>query len=608
MYSRNYLDVNEKVYNKILHERIEDIDVVALFENYIKGKVNISEDVSIEEQVMTILLNENLDFFRKGGAKRAIASLCLMTVAFSLNPTKGNATPNQIDNMIVHVAGGGSDATSAGDSTTPDDPSFYTEVNPETGEDEPIPEIDVETGEEIKNLKLEPSEDSEDGFLLVNAVTGEEVPENISDIPEETSNKMLNGIRSAMLKLQREAEGVDMPDFSPDNEALKEILDNMYDLEEMFIKTSKNLFMYSMLVTAVMNASKGVSAGRSSTTNSIYLKNRDQREEMFFKHTIGASDSDIAEYMKSNDMKNNEKSLAISELIEKAIANDQGLNELWEIFEKIESDTLLPTSSERGFSSGAIWMWAPKNANKTDLSKSISPEQAKKYKEHFCGGTQNYLLRVLKDKYGELEVPDNAFNSTLKWHASPEVQKTLVFDYRSFVGVPSDIISNVMGNVITKGMIIVIKTAASFNAKVEGGHFGFVVKVVRPKKLSPEDFDKLSPSGKKEAQGYVVSFEGNTSDSRAPRGQTGFRLVKRPFKKIASAAAIVPIFSKATRAKINKLMKMSRDLRGKYTEEAIKKWLHKKYEHRKQLRLAKKKLKNKRKIAKKSKKSNRRRG
>lgn len=601
----NYREIKSSIYNKILeesHNIEEEIDVVKVFENYIKGNVAISHDASIEEQVMSILLEEGILDTMRGDVGRAIGALCLMTVGLSLNPNKASAMPaNQVDNAIIAVSG-------AADN--------IPEVNPETGEeitnwwktdDGKIPKVNPETGEEIVTNSIDLtsvkplSDDNLEKFGKTDKLKSkiEDENYNIFNIPKETKDKTLNGIRSAMLKLQQEAEGIDMPDLSPDRDVFRKILDRAYDLEKMFLKTKSNYFMYSMVVTMVMNASKGTSAGRSSTQNSIYLKSKTEREEMFLLYTVGLSQNEIDNYIANSNIKSRNK--AINDLCKKSAKKSSNIKDQWEIFNKIE-ETLQKTSSARGFGGGAIWMWAPEGISKIDLGNSVPEEQAEKAKEHFCGGTQNYLMQVLKEHYGDnLEVPDRAFNSIQKWHANPAVKETLVFDYQSFIGVPSSITSSIMANVITRGMIAIVKTTSSFSSRVEGGHFGWVVKVVPPKQMSAEDFKNLSSSDQKEARGYVVLFEGNTTDSRALSKNTGFRLVKRPFNKIASASAMHPIFSKSTRTSLVKLMEMSRELREQYTQKAIANWVKKKVQHRKARR-----KKKKRKIASSSRRANRR--
>lgn len=608
----DYSEIKENIYNNILKESIlekEEINLLEIYEKYIEGNINHYNNISIEEQVMSILLEEGaLDTLRQ--ASRGIGMLCLIIQGLSLSP-QASATPlGQGDHpSIIGIAtslGGGANTQ---DDAEDDDAEGVKLVNIETGEEiddwaaeqnpDEMPEVDLTSGDEVIDST------PDDQLKWVNLQTGEVIDDSFFNIPKAEKDKTLSGIRSAMLKLQQEAHGIDMPDISPDSKIMKKLLDRAYKLEEMFLKTKSNYFMYSMVVTMVMNASKGTSAGRSSIANSIYLKNKAEREEMFLLYTVGMKQNKIDNYIKQNNIKKSKRSQAITSLIKEATKSNSQINDQWKIFQDIES-TLSKTSGERGFSGGAIWMWSPRGINKTDLGNSVPEEQVNKAKEHFCGGTQNYLMQILKESYGDLEIPDRAFNSIQKWHKNPKVRESLVFDYKAFIGVPAKITSRIMSNVVTRGMIAIVKTSSSFRATEEGGHFGWVVKVVPPKQMSEEDYKNLSASEKTEADGYVELFEGNTTDKRALQNETGFRLVKRPFSRIASAAAISPIFSKSTRKSLVDILKTTSDLRQVYTKSAIDNWLKKKLSKRKKRISQFKRRQNRRNISRTSRRQNRR--
>ena len=289
---------------------------------------------------------------------------------------------------------------------------------------------------------------------------------------------------------------------------LKSLNKRALALETLFIKVKDNPFLYSMLISVLMNSSLGTSKGRSEI-NRIGFLSEEERNGIFYRDVLNIP----GEFWQNPDS-------TVDDIYENLTNEDIVLLDTYN-----ELNAHLNTiSKERGYSKGGIWMWLPAEGDESYWTKDfVNQELLKKDKEHFCGGGANYVYQILVQNYGKLDISDSAFNSVSKFYRSPEAMKTVVYDQRSLLSFSNKKRNNIKKNIIRAGMIALVASSAKGKKKGRAGHWTYVNEVL--------------------PNGQWKSFESNTGDSRVKgRGITGITSKTRSVDDIMLLSAPQPIF------------------------------------------------------------------
>lgn len=365
----------------------------------------------------------------------------------------------------------------------------------------------------------------------------EESPIEIS----EDDSKMSKAIYTRYQKFKSQAESSNLPKFSAAPEAYKLVVGEMLRLEKLFEKAKDNRFLYSMLITALMNSSEGVSRGRSSALKITYTTQK-QRYQMFSEFVLkrGSNDKLILKYLNNT----------LSDKEIDALIKTPKEDEAFDTFRELE-DMMLQAQESRFNRGGQLGIWLSLGNNPSEISKGIDSETLKKDREHWCGGGVNTLLQVLKEKFGDLEIPDKAFNSVTKFRASSTAQKTFVFDIRAFVGIRKTERVEIVKKIVRRGMIVVLKNRHA----PTGGHFGYVEEVKGDN---------------------IIVFNTNSSKIKTRSRENGLGSVSYKMEDVAILSAMQPMFSKSSRDGLAEIMNTARKIRHSMIKKSQKRKRRKK--------------------------------
>lgn len=291
-------------------------------------------------------------------------------------------------------------------------------------------------------------------------------------------------------------------DYSPDTNSLVKLFQEMKKQQVIYNKVKDNIFLYSMLLTSIMNTNNETSKSRSEENRIKFVTEKD-RVSLFYKWVVGGE-------IEGNQI--------TADQIKEAKNHDD-----YKTYKEID-DMILKVTKKRLKHKG-YYMWLG-----SDIASDFA-DMEEKFKEYYCGAT---AASVYWKAFGKkLKISPRDYMSTFKALKSGKVKKYVVFNYKDWQGLEDKKLVNLVKSSLVRPGMTVLEHGDSDSIP---SHFGIIIKYNSESKT-------------------VWTYEGNTSDPSNKLGESGITIRERSLEEISVLIAPPPLFSQKSISGLKKLSK-----------------------------------------------------